>query len=82
LLKLGCDFPQYGKLKKQRVSYVENVGIKRGNPNLTEEKHSLKNAVFIMTINIRKNSKINLFPLTLLNPGRKRAIGNWKSYRN
>jgi len=65
---------------------VENVGIKRGNLSLTvrnllaktakSRKRSLQNDKYA------ENSKNDLFPLTLPNPGCWLAIGNWKSYRN
>jgi len=38
--------------------------------------------VFIVNDNYAENSKNDLFPLTVRNPGCQRATGNWKSYRN
>jgi len=68
---------------------VENVGIKRGNIDLTvgnlsvkSRKRSLQNAVFTVNDKCAENDKNDLFPLTLPKPGCQRATGNWKSYRN
>ena len=66
---------------------MENVGIKRGNIDLTgkliteSRKRILRNAVFIVSDKYTENSKkMTLIPLTLPNPGR--VTGNWKSYWN
>ena len=57
LPKLECDFPQLRQAQKQLDSYVENVGINRGNLSLTVEKYSLQNAVFIVRDKYTENSK-------------------------
>ena len=68
---------------------MENVGIKRGNITLTvrnlsakSRKRIIRNAMFILNDKYAENSKSYRFPLILPNPGRQRATGNWKSYRN
>ena len=58
-----------------------NLSLTVGNLSAKSER-ILYNAIFSVSAKHWKNSKNDLFPLTLPNPGCQRATGNWKSYRN